>query len=518
MFEVGSKNPEEALDDNLLSTNIRRKIEKFLYKNHVRVENDLIPLNRADIENYLLKKYCRDTTSFDDFVEIYNKFIFENHLQENKNLLYTDDVMRTRLNRLAESDLVLWKTFKRMRYYNIEAQDYTELLETLNLEQYENIHLSTMKFMMEFPDIMKHYDIRDEYELHNLLKKIKADQNIKSMEFGRMPTLKFGDFDINTFVKEKLFELSPISTDDLTDEISNELGYLVDTIKANWFNNIKEYYHNGVYETDVISLPDSHFEILVNNLEADFHYIKDIKKLYENLIENADISLISSYNLKKMGFICNSGYVIKNYSSAEAYFRSILLKEDVFDITQINNKYRYLTTYSALLTKVRNSFDIIEFEPNQYINIRRLNELNIYPKDLIEFSNQVYEYVENEEFFTMEMIRNRGFNSKLDFLGFNELFYKSLIKSDERFTYQNVGGNTVFSRNNDQFVTIDLIVNILIEEISIHVEDMIHLLAQDYNIILKREKIITMVNESELYYDRITEKIYLNYSVYFEEI
>ena len=63
---------------------------------------------------------------------------------------------------------IFWKIGRKFRYYDIEAHDYTELLETLDLNQYHNVKLSTLKFIREYPELMQQYDIRDEYELHNL--------------------------------------------------------------------------------------------------------------------------------------------------------------------------------------------------------------------------------------------------------------------------------------------------------------------------------------------------------------
>lgn len=58
-----------------------------------------------------------------------------------------------------------------MRYYDIDSRDYKELLDTLALDRFSNTEISTLKFFNDFPELMNKYDIRDQYELHNLLKK-----------------------------------------------------------------------------------------------------------------------------------------------------------------------------------------------------------------------------------------------------------------------------------------------------------------------------------------------------------
>ena len=50
-------------------------------------------------------------------------------------------------NNLSSSKYCLWKQGERLRYYDIEGYDYTELLQTLHLESFENIEISALKFM-----------------------------------------------------------------------------------------------------------------------------------------------------------------------------------------------------------------------------------------------------------------------------------------------------------------------------------------------------------------------------------
>ena len=84
---------------------------------------------------------------------------------------------KTRKNHLGESRIALWKQNELIRYYDIDARDYSELLDTLNFESYENIEISTLKFMDDYPELMQKYDIRDQYELHNLLRKIVPENS-----------------------------------------------------------------------------------------------------------------------------------------------------------------------------------------------------------------------------------------------------------------------------------------------------------------------------------------------------
>lgn len=79
-----------------------------------------------------------------------------------------------------------------MRYYNSKAYNFDELLFEINIKQYSNEVISTGKIFMEFPQIMHKYDIRDEYELHNLLRRFCVTETYPTMVFKRMPNIMFG--------------------------------------------------------------------------------------------------------------------------------------------------------------------------------------------------------------------------------------------------------------------------------------------------------------------------------------
>ena len=95
-----------------------------------------------------------------------------------KNLYYTENTYRSRKNYLSSARFLLWTQNETIRYYDIDSRDYADLLDGLNLDSFENIELSTEKFIVDYPDLMRRYDIRNRYELHNLLKKIIKDGGV----------------------------------------------------------------------------------------------------------------------------------------------------------------------------------------------------------------------------------------------------------------------------------------------------------------------------------------------------
>lgn len=516
-YRKGKEELSKAIDDPKVTVELRRAADRYIHRGYIQVDGVYIPALRGDIEDYVVEKYCKDEVSLDEFYLLYDNFLQENDLSDER-FQITDSTRATRSNRLTDSNKLLWKQNQRLRYYDVQSGDYSELLEVLNLGQYSDVELSTRKFLIDYPELMSRYDLRDEYEIHNLLKKIHAEKENPDMVFSRMPNIIFGTFDRDAAVKEMLFALAPISQDDFAEAISKEYGTRVDTIKANWLIGISDYYHQGMYSVDYEDMPEESVQILKTVLTEDFYYFAELRKIYSRAIPGADMSLLSTYNLKKMGFLIGSSYVLQNYPTAEAYFDHLLTEKDVVDIEPISKRYTSLTTYSVHLAELKHEVEIIEFEPYQYINIRRLRKLGYDKNRLRAYVDRVWSFLVNDEYFTIQSLKNAGFEDELDVLGFDDLFYSSLLREDSRFSWQRVGKAVVLNPKRTQFTVHDFLVDRVTKEKSIDVDDFVAMLQDEYGIIFERQDILTHVKGSDVYYDAIMGKLYADYATYFEEV
>ena len=166
----GALSLESALKDtDNLEAALRLRIKNYINRNKIYIDGKWVEKTRAELEPIIVKKRCTEDVTFTQFVDIFNEFLQEEEIPYNEKLYYTDDVLATRKNKFQESRYILWKHGEKFRYYDIDSQDYSELFEILNLHSYKNVELSTVKFMEEYPSLMSKYDIRDGYELHNLL-------------------------------------------------------------------------------------------------------------------------------------------------------------------------------------------------------------------------------------------------------------------------------------------------------------------------------------------------------------
>ncbi len=506
---------EEILTDTAITPEYRKKAEKAIYKQYISTEGVHVKMDRPDLVKHYIKTNCKTLTKFDDFVLEYNLWLDTIGLGDNYSLVEA----RTYENILNRSDYVLWNQWRSFRYFNIPEYDFEELLSTLNLEQFEDTEFSTLKLFRDYPDLMQQYDIRDEYELHNLLRKIWSAEN-SNVKFKKMPTIEVGNADPANQMLSLLLEHAPISADELASCYEEEYGVKAASVKANYLQALDQYYYQGVYSIDFAALPTIQFNRMKTILDCDFYTIQEVKRLYKREFPHSDVLLINPYTLKTLDFRVYSGYVVKNkYTTAVDYFRKLLTTDDIVDARNMNKSIQGIVAYTSELYRLRAEYEIVEFSPLQYINIRRLNEAGITKEYLKAYCNAVAYQYEKGEYFTVASLRQEGFLHEIDDLGFDEWFYSSVLLEDRQlFSYQRIGGTRIFLRGKKDANLGGMLVWLLEKRQKIDFYDLMDLLENHYGIIIPKEKLRSIIDGTELYYDSIMEAVYIDYDTYFEEI
>ncbi len=519
-FKKGGKRPEEILKDEEIPVSLRYRVRSFLDRDKLRIDGRLFPRNRAEIEAYALEKYAQDELSFGRFVELYNGMLEENGIPFNEKYYYTEGNIRTRANHFADSPFCLWKQGERLRWYDISSRDYSELLETLHLDSYQNTELSTRKLLTLYPALMEKYDLRDPYELHNLLKKIKERCGLDFVSFSRQPILQFGDFDRTGALKEAMFELAPVTQQELLDYLELEFGY--DRQRAvGYLSSLAPYYHNGTYSVDFKRVPAERAEALQKALTEDFYYLNELRQQYIALFPGADPEEINPRSLKELGFIVNSGYAIRHYPSADAYFRQLLTRDEVYSAAAYLKRYGTVQMFNQAYAELLQSRQIFRFEKDQIITLRRLGRLQITRETIEDYCAAVQAFTEEESYFTVSSLRRDGFRHPLDELGFDEYFYGSLLWSDQRFSGQRVFGTIVLfnGKVNGMFSIADFLSTQLRSYDSVEPEDFMQDMEERFGIrIPNRYEVIYAIKSKELYYDSIMDKIYRDKALFYADL
>lgn len=523
LFDIkqGNKDIKEAYRDRNLDMGMRLKIKSCLNRNRIYIDGKWIEKRRSELEDKLAHEICAENTSYKDFVQKYNAFLQKEDVPFDEDVYITDAVYRTRKNRLAESRFLLWKQNEQLRYYDIDSRDYGELLDVLNLAAYENIELSTLKLFEENPEIMEKYDIRDQYELHNLLRKIMKEGDYHDLTFGKMPMIRFGLFDKDAAILDIMRNNAPINPQDLADLVHKEYGYEQATVLGSYLPNLRQYLVDGVYTTDQKKMTADNLNLLSRSLTDDFYFIDEIKKIYQTIVPNADIEEINPYNLNMMGFSMYTRYALQNYNSLDDYFRNILLAEDILDLKPYRKRFCYVHSFSTTLNEMKRNLDIIEFEPNVVISFSKLEKNGITIEAVEEYCDAVYEFIEDNTYFSARSLRLSGFDSDLYELGFNDWFYANLLISDERFSYGNVFGSIILYKGDAEVTRESFLESRVHENESVDIFDLLDELSDIYGCSLNDDAkydVIKLLRDTDVYYDSILDRLYVNQEAFYSEI
>ena len=492
---------------------IKRNVETYRYRNYLDVDGEKIEKKRESILQYILRTKCRDEVSEAQVKEYYDQFLIDYELTDNDKLNYPERYFETKL---ANKKDVLWKHGKKLRYYVISDDDFYELLKDINFDELNDIEISTRYFIQNYPDIMELYDIKDEYELHNLMKKHMDSPDI---DFNRMPHIGIGKYDRDMQVLDLLIESAPIHYEELGQLYEKRYGVEAKTAMSVHFGCISDYLLDGLYVIDYDELTKQEYDVLSSILTEDVYELSYIKEKYKEYFPNGDLSKLNNYNFKKLGYkiSVNLIYNVAKYNHADNYFRTKVLNSSIIDLNSREWMMQNQVLYT-LVAKMQYSFDIVEFAKFKYIRIEKLEEQGIGKQDLIDFCISACEFM-NGRYFTVHSLLKNGFTHKLFDLGFDDYFYTSLLNHYSELCHIRIGSrtSTLFCENNTANIR-DFIQTVIYQKGSIDIFDLLDYLDSEYGIVTDRYKLVSWIRESELYYSETMEKVYLNYDQFFEEV
>lgn len=251
---------KEILNEKEINLKTKKIIEENIYLDYIILKNgDKIKIEKNDILDYILKNYVKEGLRYEEVFVIYKNFLKEYSLEKNSKLLFTEKYFESKLETYPK---ILLQHGRKIRYYGDILVTENELIKVLDLKKYRDIEISTKKIFDENIYQMEKWDIQDEYELHNLIKKIIKDKNKLKLEISKMPTLKFGKSDREMQILNLLIALSPVSARDFSIEYEKIYGVRNEVVIANYLLNFSKYYQDGLYIINQQSMDDSEYKIM----------------------------------------------------------------------------------------------------------------------------------------------------------------------------------------------------------------------------------------------------------------
>lgn len=508
-YKMGDTEPSELIDswnlDKRQLAILKRKYNLITYKG----EN--IVVKKINILNAILKQ-SEKAMEYSEIMSEYNKIIEINNLDID---LISEADFRNIDSILNRSNYVLCDVGRYYRYYDIDALDEEDVNALQKMLDVEPGDYSSEFFFNSNELLMKNIDIKNEYELHNLLRKYIGNYNGK-ITYSRMPDIFIDCDDKNAFVDNLIHELSPISLDEFVDYVYQNYGHKNNTFRALLVSNFSKYITNGQIISECPEFTEEQMNILNEKLTEDIYSIITIKELLTDLFDVNDFKLINNLNMSKLGYKLRGNYIMKSsISNLEGYLRNIILNSDYYEIKPEMKKIG--STFSSYLYKFIYNLDLFEIDNEKYITIKKLNELGISKENIKEFINEIEKVISDNEYFNLYTLDKDNFLTNLKQYNFPDCFYETIISAIPNVKTFTVKNNVVFIKTDEQ-ATREKFINSFVTKNKIFVSEIKKDILTKYNIDLYEYYIKEFIDKKKFYFDNSIDCVYKSKDYYDEDI
>lgn len=464
--------------------------------NAITLEGNAAFARRNDLVEHLVLTQFRDGGTVSAFSEMYESVVKEKGMEADSvfgmvNLLTFEDI-------LLESTKTLCSLGRQFRYYDVWKNDYTRLLEDLNLEQYQNIEISTKKMYKEHPDLMKAYDIRNEYELHNLLRKISTQYTLPEISFGRMPHLKFGEANTEEHIYNLLQQHSPVSKKDLLGLYQEAYGVKLHP-PGKYLAPFDKYYDGHMYNLSMEVLSANQLRKLKKELTQDSYSLDEVQELCWKLFKTKAPEQLNSETVEQLGYRLYSNFILsKRYPDTTAYYLHFLTTGTVVDFSQIPSYILVRKAFYDTLHRLERDHQLLEFAPKVYATEKGIKAYGLSAETMVEFCQTIRMALPEKQCFTIHWLKK---HLDLQFPGehLDDFIYGSILTCDkESFTSTTLVGIHVFCRGKSSDVFADLVKQLLDIHGSMTLEQLVDLLSSEYGITTRESVLAARLRKSKL--------------------
>jgi hypothetical protein len=425
-YQHGKKNMNSYKNEHDLDDEQKKIINDYL--NVYQEGDDEVTINKLPIIIQILKE-SKIAINVADIIELYNNKIKQKELSQlsplSKNALRGVDGILSRSRQTIAS-----MNFK-YRYYDLDNIVPLKKQVLINTILKHSGYFSTRYFMEKYPYIMNSYQLNDEYELHNLLKKIIDDSRIT---FLRMPHLMIDITDKNLFFKGLIEHHSPINLYVFMNMIHENTGYHQSSLLSYLQANFSKYIYNDIINSKNIMYHDDQRNILVEALKDDFYSIESFKDIVLKAFNEIDYEYFNVDNLNTLGYVYQKDYLYKNnYHSFEDCLKRNILKNEEYEVVSYNKTID--DKINDLIKKLTHNLDLVQISANKYLTSLGLIKMNISKHGLYVVIKDIVEDNKGCCFNSYQIINGTRNLFYLKEFRANDYFINTLLKSSKRLKW-----------------------------------------------------------------------------------
>lgn len=494
---------------NTRYTEQQRRIILRYYKCFLDKNDEIKEISKMSVFEEVLARYALNSVTDDDLIDKYNEYIVKNNL--------TVHISReTSLRGFSDrSQICIKGKSNTYRYYDFNV--LTDVIDSLkDLLQLDTGVYSMKKIFRDNHELMEGIDIRSEYELHNLYRRMIEMDDVT---YKRMPEFTVGNIDKKRFLIGLFKEYSPVSLDEFVDFVEELYGLRRDSLTSYILGNLNDYLDGDIIKTNYVEPSDEEYKQLENLLTKPIYTVDEVKRLGASIDDNFDEKFINNMTLKRLGYQIRNNFILNNnYDSVDEYFRKMILSEDYF-INEYLPIYK-TQTFGSVIYNLEKNFEIFKIEKNVYATFKKLSEAGITINDILDYRSKLLDFIgyDDTKYFTLYSIREEGFEHALDELGFSDIFYERLIWAFEEFRAIQTSSGYILKKTDTNLSIRQFLYAYVSEKRVVKLDDLIDYIEEVYNIHLETSKVIYSLRQTDAFYSEELYKFYIDKEDFFEEV
>ena len=507
-FNVGTLDLKNILDDDFF-TEKQKQIYKSSKSIAVAEDGTIIHDDKEFLKRFIMK-YAQNEISVEELCEIYNDEI---KLYPELNLEETNS--RNLEGKLSRCDFVFAGMNRKFRFFEFDALS-NELIDQLKeLIILNDGFYSTEYLFRNNLKLMEELDIRNEYELHNLLRQ-KIDDDNNNVYFTRMPNFLVEYKDRDSFILDKIKECSPIKVDDFVDLLYEDYGHKKNYMYSLLLSNFNEYIKNGVFDIETKKFNESEIETVSSKLNKSIYSLVDIEKIFESLGFENPVEYFNNYNFSKLGYKLKSGFIISDeYTGIYNYLNYISGKKEIIRFE--SDLLKCGPIYNAINSFLREKM-LFKMTDQVFITQNKLTELGIsslYVEGMIANINKLYS---DRDYFSVNNVMSDLDLSKLLDVGLTEQFVENFVISISSVSTLRINNTKLFTLEDKKLSIKNFMYEMVSKYRSVTLTQLENEIRKNYQIIIPANKLREYLYGTDIFYSDILDKIYNDSEDYYVEV
>lgn len=521
MHPKGWMAPDELLNDPDKTDTFKGKLRASLYK-VIDLGDVRVDIDNESIITYVASRFDKPK-HINDLSRLCKDFIAKNGLKDaqlcrmnNADIKEYADKEGTHLLRIGSSNV---------RYYPHDAKEVVYFLKGLELERYKDMYISAQLILDESTDACNAMDIHDEQELYMLLSKYKTSQPMKDAGaiLSSSPSICFGEANISDQIVKLLQTTGRVEKGEFCRLYSETYGMKEQSVRS-YMAKYPQYSNGEYYDMNLPKFPDHVIQYLENmmvNHIISIDVAMDIFRKVESKfgLDSLDVDArklsdpyFNAENLEKIGYKIAQGSLFRSqYGSFRECVESEYLSEDFISLNEdLKNNTPFMRIFNEHVD-LKRYYLISE---DKYISSSKLEGAGVTHDVIEDYIQNVINFVGEGDYFTLEYLRNNGFDHELEDQGFDDEFYTSILSSSRKLRGSDIGKHRVYTAE-EKFIRNDAIVNITLKTLGNDDFDYVDLLSDRIFQLYGLNLISELKKPHEpIKYCKYTEKIYRDDDTY----